>query len=154
MLKIVSVLHFIPAHQYSGKWYLFVAMLLFGLWHLKGHFQLKKILIAIFVPGKNTFISDIESSTAWERSRAWSAKIFHIAILHFFTTVQALCGGGNLGIVSRWGCVCEMTGSSYTFVLFINSFILKLNIWFLYPPSWPSHGRTLHLIRRSKVWGL
>lgn len=80
---------------------LFVAMLLFVLLHLKGCFQMKKKLITIFVPGKNTLISDIESSTAWERNHAWSAKMFCIAILHFFTSVQALYGGSYLGIVSR-----------------------------------------------------
>lgn len=93
MHTIVSVLHFIPAHEHSGKQYLFVAMLLFVLWHLNGCFQLKKKLITIFVPGKNTFISDIESSTAWERNHAWSAKMFWIAILHFFTSMQSSMEG-------------------------------------------------------------
>lgn len=105
----------------------------------------KRYLLPSFVPGKNSFISDTESSIAWERNHAWSAKIFHIAILQFFTSMQALCGGGNLGIVGRWGCVCEMAGSNSAFVLFINSSILKLSIWwFLYPLSWASCGRTLH----------
>lgn len=67
----------------------------------KGMLPTQKELITTFVPGKNTFLSDIESSTAWERNRACSAKMFCIVILHFFTSRQALCGGAYLGIVSR-----------------------------------------------------
>lgn len=106
MLKIVYVLHFIPAHQYSGRGTLCCHDVIYFMTN-KGMLPTQKELITTFVPGKNTFISDIESSTAWERNSACSAKVFCIVILQ---------------------CVCEMTGSSYAFVLFIDSSILELSI--------------------------